>query len=281
MSVPLANARRANGASVQQRSAAGLLHAQTLTPTAPAGMVPRPELVRRLVDAREEVLALLVAPPGYGKSSLLTEWARSDARAFLWLGLCSDAELTATPRRPALGPAWADNEAMAALAAKTTRGAAQIATTLVRSLAARHQEFVLVIDDADAFAPEVLRRIVEPMLQALPVGATVAVTSRTEPALPVGRLRAHRAIVEVRMADFAMTAADAGSLLRGAGVQLDFSTVHGIARRTEGWPAAIYLESLEDAEHQLGEYVREEVLSGLSPSLTNFALRTAVLEELT
>jgi LuxR family maltose regulon positive regulatory protein len=244
-------------------------------------MVARPELVERLTAARDAALALLVAPPGYGKSTLLDEWARADGRPFYTMGFGADAELTAGAGRSALGAeAWSDADAMAALAGRTTRGTANAVGALLRSLEERHGGFVLVIDDAQAFAPDVLRRVVEPMLRMLPPGATIAVASRSEPALPVGRLRAHRAIVEVRMDDFAMTAKEAAALLRGAGASVDFAGAQALARQTEGWPAALYLESLPDAGQLLEAYLHEEVLSTLGPALTNFALRTAVLTEL-
>jgi LuxR family maltose regulon positive regulatory protein len=245
-------------------------------------MVPRPALVARLTGARDAALALLVAPPGYGKSALLAEWARTDDRAFAWLGLDDDAALGVARRSALGGSAWADPERMAALAARTSRGAANAAGALLRTLHARHPGgFVLVIDDAQAFAPEVLRRVVEPMLRSLPDGCTIAVASRGEPALPVGRLRAHRAVVEIDTSDLAMTSAEAASLLRGVGVPVGFAEAQAVALRTEGWPVAVFLSHLADADHVLDTYVHEEVLSALTPSLTNFALRTAVLEELT
>ena len=61
-----------------------------LTPSRPPGLVPRPRAVRRLLEAHELPVALLVAPAGYGKTTVLSEWAERDARAFAWVRLDGD-----------------------------------------------------------------------------------------------------------------------------------------------------------------------------------------------
>ena len=232
--------------------------------------VSRSAVVRRLTSTSGGKLAVIVAPPGYGKSGLLREWSRCDRRRFLWL---TPAEL----EMDGLGsPVAADPLAAA-----------------IRSPRARR--FVVAIDDAHLVAPEVLRKVVDLAMRELPAGSTVALASRTEPVLPLGRWRAQRSLVEVRVDDLAMTPAEASILLRRAGLELGFGAVQTLVRRTEGWPAALYLAALSVREqpevaeavselrgddHRLAEYFRDEVLSGLSPSLMEFAIRTSVLDEL-
>jgi LuxR family maltose regulon positive regulatory protein len=144
-------------------------------------------------------------------------------------------------------------------------------------------------------APESLRPLVDQVMDELPEGCSLALTSLTEPDLPLGRLRAKRRLVEVRVDDLAMSPAEAWMLLRRAGLQLDFSSVQRLVRRTEGWPAALYLAALSAREqsdpcaavvqfggddHWLAEYMRDEVFSGWSGELLDFAIRTSVLNEL-
>ena len=209
---------------------------------------------------------MIVAPPGYGKSSLLSEWAEHDQRQFVWLA--SDA----------LESADVESTAGTILGHADDGGA-----------------FVVVLDDAHLAPPEVVRGLLELLLDEMPAGAMVALSSRTEPPLPLGRLRARRDLIEVRVPDLEMVPAEASSLLRQAGLELDFSTVQALVRRTEGWPAGLYLAALsvdEQADvagalsrlrgddHHLAEYFRDEVLSMLSPDMTEFAVRTSVLDEL-
>ena len=57
----------------------------------PAEFVHRRTLVERLRTTRGAMLAVIVAPPGYGKSALIAEWAEADDRRFVWLAPRSDA----------------------------------------------------------------------------------------------------------------------------------------------------------------------------------------------
>jgi LuxR family maltose regulon positive regulatory protein len=230
------------------------------------GFVRRPRLVDRLIGARNCPLAAIVAPAGYGKSTLLAEWTERDRRPFVWLRL-ADAAGGVTP---------------SAVAAA------------IEAARERHSEFVLVVDDADAVPAALLRKGIAPMLGQLGEGSTLAVASRSEPPLPIGRLRAHRELVELRMSDLALTTAEAATLLRRAGIELEFEAVQALVRRTEGWPAALYLAALtlRDAaeppsaagfggdDHLLAEFLRDEVLPALPPDLTSFLMRTGVLDEL-
>jgi LuxR family maltose regulon positive regulatory protein len=230
------------------------------------GLVRRAALVRRLARARDASLAVIVAPPGYGKSSLLSEWSQHDEREFVWLtgGALEDVDLEAHAQ---------------ALLAGSDAG----------------HGVVLVLDDAHRASGEVLRYGLERLLQEVPSGSMVAVSSRTEPPLPLGRLRARRALIEVRVQDLAMMPAEASVLLRHAGLDLDFAGVQALVTRTEGWPAGLYLAALSlraepdvsaavgclrGDDHRLAEYFRDEILSGLPAQMTEFAVLTSVLDEL-
>ena len=223
-------------------------------------------MVRRLSKTPDAILAVIVAPPGYGKSSLLDEWARHDRRQFVWLD-------SATLHSVDIGAG-------------------------VQSIldgAEPDAGVVLVLDDAHLTPPAALRELFDVVTSQIPAGAMLAISSRSEPPLPLGRLRARRALVEVRVQDLEMRPADASTLLRHAGLELDLTTVQALVRRTEGWPAGLYLGALSIGEqddvngavsrlrgddHRLAEYFRDEILSVLPPDLIEFAMLTSVLEEL-
>ncbi len=229
------------------------------------GFVARATLVRRLSEDPDATLAVIVAPPGYGKSCLLSEWAEHDQRRFV-------------PLDPG------------SLAAEDLE--VNIAAILE---VAGDDGCVLVLDDAQLVSPAVLRDLLEVVIDELPAGSMLALSSRTEPALPLGRLRARHALIEVRVPDLAMTPPEAAILLGRAGLELDAGAVQALVQRTEGWPVGLYLAALSVREqvdvsgalgrvrgddHVLAEYFRDEVLSGLPDDLTDFAVRTSVLEEL-
>jgi len=231
--------------------------------------VRRPTLIGRLSSSRNAALALIVAPPGYGKTSLLAEWAEHDERPFVWLG----------PSRGDSSRGLVDSGSSAIGLPDLCRGSR-----------------VVVIDDAHLIAPAALREVTESALEDLPEDSMLALASRTEPELPLGRLRAHRALVEIGMNDLAMAAGEACALLRQAGFELELEAVQTLARQTEGWPAALYLAALSldehpDApagvvgfrgdDHLLSEYLHDEVLAALPRELMSFLLRTSVLDRLT
>ena len=236
------------------------------------GFISRRGLVQTMMEASAGRLVVVIAPPGYGKSSLLHEWARRDGRRFVRLEAAGlgdeDAELPAT--RSSLGET-------------------------MRSLQADGRRFVVVLDDAHLVGPGALRRLVEQVMRELPDGCSVALASPSEPALPLGRLRAKRLLVEVRLDDLAMSPAEASMLLRHAGLELDFSAVQTLVQRTQGWPAALYLVALSLREQsdlptavarlagddrRLAEYLRDDVFSSWPRELLDFAIRTSVLDEL-
>ncbi len=261
-----------------------------------AGLVRRPELVSRLIEAHDAAFALLVAPPGYGKSTLLCEWAESDPRPFVWVTLDEHNSRSAEHAATAVRDALADSGSIAParVSSLDRRDSATLKTALpdlTRAVGARDQGIVLVFDGAEALSPTALRKLTDATVSALPDGSTVAITSRVEPNVPTGRLRAHRQLVEIRMHDLAMAPAEAAVLLREAGLELDFEQVQALVRRTEGWPAALYLAALsllehrEDGgfsgeDHMLAEYLRDDALSAVPRELSDFVLRTSVLEEL-
>ncbi len=136
---------------------------------------------------------------------------------------------------------------------------------------------MLVVDDAHLVRPEGLRELVADVMRELPAGCVLALASPQEPDLALGRLRAKRMLVEVGVDDLAMSPAEASMLLREAGLELDFGSVQALVKRTEGWPAALYLAALSVREqadpcaaamafrgddHRLTEYLRDEIFAG-------------------
>src|SRR3954452_18527763 len=151
---------------------------------------------------------------------------------------------------------------------------------------------VVVLDDLPVLDdPET----VTSLLERMPAGSQVALASRTEPALPIGRLRAHRKLLEIRSPELAMTRSEAAALLSMAGVDLRSDQVETLMRRTEGWPAGLYLAALAirdqtDADAALArftgddrlvaDYLHDELLSQLPSDQLDFLRRTSVLDRL-
>ncbi|RKQ87033.1 LuxR family maltose regulon positive regulatory protein [Solirubrobacter pauli] len=225
------------------------------------GTVPRARLVRRLVDAQDARIAVLAAPAGYGKSTLVSEWALRDDRPFAYVAL-----------------AGAHDERLTRLLARSAPAGGQ----------------VLVVDDAQHASPDVLRGLLE-TAATWPRGRTLALVSRWAPPGPIGRWRAHRRVVEIGPEDLAMTHLEAAMLVAATGLRLEPAQVDLLLGRTQGWPAALYLAArtlaqapdpqlalgaLSGGEPLLASFLRDDVLGALTPGQRAFARRCSVLEEL-
>jgi LuxR family transcriptional regulator, maltose regulon positive regulatory protein len=237
-------------------------------PAPPAHSISRRELLRVLTHARQADVIALVAPAGYGKSTLLSQWAARDRRTFVYL------ELTRHEDNPAL---------LSSLLARTLAP--------VTSTAA---EAVLVLDRIDRLrSPAELAELAE-LAHELPTSLTLALASRTDPPLQLGRLHASERLLRLGVPDLAMTAEEAERLLGSVGVTLERRELERLIARTEGWPAGLHLAALAlrerssrgldgeitGAEHTIAEYISEEVLAPLGPQAHAFLMRASVLDDL-
>jgi len=283
-------------------SSALLVATKLRVPEPRPGLVSRNELVARLVNGDGRKLILVCAPAGWGKSILLSEWCASDeeTRPFAWVSLDpSDDDpvrvwsyLIAALRtvEPEVG--------RASLAALPTAGQALVDAVLpplLNELAALPHPLVLVIDDYHVVHDPVIHESVAYLLRHLPSAVQLAVTSRADPPLPLGSLRAAGEVTEIRAAELRFSDVEADSLLNGSfALGLDPEEVTMLNERTEGWPAGLQLAalSLREQENQgtavrafagddrhIGDYLHE-VLDVQAQPLQGFLLRTSILERL-
>src|SRR4051794_26018139 len=254
----LARARPSGGCS---RPMTALATIGLAPPHTSHSVVRRPRLVSALCKNGDADVAVLIAPAGYGKTTLLCEWAARDPRPFAWVAL--DAR---------------DNEPLRLL------GRIARATDAAREEAASEDgAFVLVLDDVHVLHAAAALEVVAAIASDLPPEAMLAVASRTEPPLPIPRLRAQRALIELRAPDLALAPAEVATVLRRAGSDVDREALD---RLTEGWPAAVSLallagEGFGGDEQLVTDYVTDELLDGLGAPAREFLRRTIVLDVLT
>ena len=263
-----------------------------------ADLVRRPRLVARLREARSATLVLLTAPAGYGKTTLLAEWAAEDDRPFVWVRLVdadNDPALFVWSVIDALDEMKETVGEVPATLVETNVGASTILfSRLARAVRAR-RPYVLVFDDVHVLRNRECLEALTVIVDQLPGGAQLALASRTEPALRLGRRRAHRGLAELKQRDLAMTRAEGGDLLARMGLKLAPTDVARLCRRAEGWPVAIYLAGLSlRGQRDVGravarfagndrlvvDYLRDEFLAGLSRRKLEFLTRTSVLDTL-
>ncbi len=263
-----------------------------MAPTLHADSVVRHRLVDRLAGSHASVW-LLSAPAGYGKTTLVSQAIEASTDAVAWLSI-DRADNDPVRFWTHLGAAvMGDGAELDELIERLD--ADRLDATADEILAfVEHQEgkLILVLDDlheiTDANTNETLGRVVS----HLPSNLRVVITSRVDPALPIGRLRAHRTLTEVRSQDLAFTVDEAGAVFGG----LDLETVEGIVARTEGWatalrllavsidssiPAEQALDALGDRRNDIADFLSAEALGSLRPDLQYFLTATSLVQEVT
>ena len=227
-----------------------------------SGDVLRTALIERLAGCDAE-LVTVTAAAGYGKTTLLAQWAERDPRLAAWLTVDDD---DADPRE-----------------------LRRSVTAALEAVGADSDEpLVLVVDEADRLDRESLKLLAQ-LAADLPSGTTLALACRRDPALPLARMRAEERLVEISSADLAMRARDARIVVGAAASRLSAAEAAGVVQAAEGWPAGLYLGALAALEEEtppattdrfVVDYLRAEVIGRLRSADRGFLMRTAVLEEL-
>ena len=268
-------------------------------PPRPAGLVPRPRAVDLLLEGHETPLALIVAPAGYGKTTVLSEWAARDPRPFAWLRLAREDDhpvrLLASIAAALEASEPVGKGVMTALSSRRPGAAPKALPRLLRYLTYREEPVVLVLDEVDRLETPEAFDVLHAIAEGMPPGSQLALSSRSDPALAVGSLRARRKLVELRSGALALEPLEATALLAAAGLELPPDLVETLVRRTEGWAAGLYLAalSLRDEtdvrgavsrfggdDRLVADYLRDEYLTPLGPARAAFLTRTSVLESL-
>lgn len=264
-------------------------------PSTRDGAVGKADVVAALCDSDVQLVSV-VAPPGYGKTTLLASWADADPRAFAWVALDRrDHDPLVLLRYVAGAMQRVEPLAPEVFDALSGPGGARWAHCVVQlgnAMAARQVPFVLVLDDVHTVTnPASLDAIAE-LMEALPPGSRIAMASREEPALPLGRWRAQGRVHEVGAAELRLNEEEAGLLLAAAGVDADEELTAELVDRTEGWAAGLYLAALSiqagsptSAGHAtfrgddrfVADYFRAELMSRLPEDEARFLTRTSVL----
>jgi LuxR family transcriptional regulator, maltose regulon positive regulatory protein len=270
-------------------------------PVLRSGLVSRTALVNRFRAQTSCTLALVTAPAGYGKTTVLAQWAGRDPRRFAWVSLDErhdDAFLLLRHIAAALNEiAPLAPDVLAAFEAPGTSIWASALPRLAAALAAAHP-LVLVLDDSHSLRSRDSLDAVEVLAAHVAPGSTLVLSGRATPSLPIAALRAAGPLLELGVEQLALTSREGQRLLRSTGVKLPFEEVKTLVRECEGWPAALYLAALSLREHESGtragdrpvqfasrdaslvEYFRTEYLSRLGPRNVEFLRRTSILEKM-
>jgi LuxR family transcriptional regulator, maltose regulon positive regulatory protein len=265
-------------------------------PVARPGIVARTALVERLAATTAPVITVS-GPPGYGKTTLLAQWAERIGSRAVWLS-CDEGDNDPVVLLSALAVALdrigpVDPAIFSALA--SSGADITIIPRFVSAVASVRSPVTVIFDHAEAVTNRQCLNTIAEFALRLPPGWQLALASRAVVPLPAARLRALGGIFEVTADDLVMGLPEARSLLEGAGIDADEASVRDLLRRTEGWPAGLYIAALAiksgtrqsevgftftGDDMYMGDYLRSELLDRISAAEASFLVRTSVLQRL-
>jgi len=300
---------------------AQLLQTKLHIPHLRPDLVRRPRLIERLnagllgqSGGFARKLTLVSAPAGFGKTTLLSEWAHSRGRSgtcptetgpyVAWFSLdegdndpvrflayCIAALRTVEPD--------VGEGVLSALQSPRSPSIEAVLTTVINDIAAVPQgdRYVLVLDDYHLITAQPVHDALAFLLDHLPHNLHLAIATRADPSWPLARLRARREMVELRAAELRFTFQEAAAFLNQVmGLGLAAEDVSALEERTEGWIAGLQMASLsmqgqEDvagfvrafrgSDRYILDYLVEEVLQRQPEGVQTFLFQTSILDRLT
>src|SRR5215471_6268177 len=267
-----------------------------------AGFVPRPRLLALLSQRIGSALTVVSTPAGFGKTTMLGDWARRSRTPAAWLSLDAADNDPARFWRYVAAALNRVRPGVGAPVGALLRGRHQppleaVATAVINELSGPGEGGVaLVLDDYHLVQAPPVHDSITFLLDRLPPGLRLVLSSRADPPLPLARLRARGQLAEFRAADLRFTLAETAAFLREVtGLDLPAASVAALQDRTEGWAAGVQLAALALRGHAdpagfiatfagshryVLDYLTEEVLASQPRQVLRFLLETSVLDRL-
>ena len=278
-----------------------LLQTKLYRPQTRSDLVLRPRLIKKLNEGLDCRLILLSAPAGYGKSTLLSEWAEAVERPAAWLSL---EEADNNPKRffsyLISAVQQIDNsfgiQVLPALQASENPQLESILTELLNEITESSQVFLLILDDYHVIENQAVHDGIGFIIDHLPTQMVLVLAGRVDPPITLTRLRARGQMLEIRQKDLRFSEGEAAIYLNDEmGLNLTLEHVAALQKRTEGWITGLHLAALslqgrEDIDEFITtfsgshryiiDYLIDEVMSRQTEETQTFLRQTSILDRL-
>ncbi len=264
---------------------------------------PRPKdiqrslLIENLNEGLSRKLSLISAPAGYGKTTLVREWAASCKRPVAWFSLDEGDNdlsrfLTYLVAAFQTISANVDEGLLNVLQSPQLPSTESILTTILNEITTVLDSFILVLDDYHIIESKAVDDALAFLLEHAPPQMHLVITTREDPPLPLARYRVRGELTELRATDLRFTSSEAAEFLNQVmGLNLSEEDISTLETRTEGWIAGLqlaaismqgqdassFVQSFTGSHRYVLDYLIEEVLDQQSKSIQNFLLQTAIL----
>ena len=278
-----------------------LLKTKLHIPPARPNLVPRPHLIEKLNQGLTRPLTLISAPPGFGKTTLITAWLERQSPPAAWLSLDerdNDLVRFLAYLIAALETVHPDvgRQALNRLHSRRMPQLESVMTLLSNDIAAISREFVLVLDDYHLIELQTIHEAMTFLLNHLPAPLHLVIATRADPPLPLARLRARSQLVELRVPDLRFSPEQVATFLnQRMGLNLTPEQIAALDARAEGWIAGLQLAALSMQGRQdidafvnafagshrfILDYLAEEVLQQQTSEIQDFLLHTCILDQM-
>ena len=263
-------------------------------------IVPRPSLVGRLMLS-DEPLVVISAPAGYGKTTLLHQWAAVDERPFAWVGLSgsdNDPARLAEHLEQALLATGALCRRRLVLSTTLERAGTDVRwgvgshPTEIAAVVPALSPVVIVLDDSQELTDPTATALLETTLDCLPQASRLVFAGRARPRLPLGHLQVQGRVLRMGPEDLSLAPEDGARLIEATGLRVNRRSEAKLLEVTEGWPAGLALaarslrsgrdpdldaRNFDGSDVAVAEYL-DEVLDQLDQASLDFLTETSVLE---
>ena len=276
----------------------GILETKLLPPRQTHALVARPRLLDRLAADPQVPLVGVFGPAGFGKTTLLAQWASTDRRAVAWLTLDErEADPTALLTYVAAAIDRATGLPGSVLGSVGVADPADWQTALSQlgaALATTREPLLIVLDDVERVGPGEPCEAIVALSALLPPGSQVALSSRRSDVFPVPRLVTAGLMTLIERDDLVFDDGEAEELFRLIGRPLVTDRAHDLNHAFEGWAAGLYLSAMNQrlitelmptddalvAHRMVGEYVRSEIVGSMAPERRDLVLRASAFDPL-
>ncbi|MFC2165951.1 LuxR C-terminal-related transcriptional regulator [Acidobacteriota bacterium] len=264
-------------------------------------LVPRPRLIKRLSEGMEHKFVLVSAPAGFGKTTLLSDWARQDKFPVAWFSIDS------SDNNPVLFYSYViaalqtvdKNIGKAALGMLQSPHPPPLESALITALNSIPpclHHFALVLDDYHLVDNVKIHNALAFLIDHLPTQMHLILATRADPPFHLARLRARNQLSEIRAIDLCFTAEEIEDLFSvRLGLELSKNDIEMLVSRTEGWISGLqlaahslrersdksaFIKEFKGDNRHIVDYLGEEVLNHQPEAIQNFLMQTSILNRM-
>ncbi len=262
-------------------------------------LISRRELIDKLENGKDKKLTLVSAPAGYGKSTIISQWIDQCNLSFSWYSLDKSDNDIVTFMRYIIAGIQSNHKNFGDRALKLLESSSNfsfdsVATYIINDITDLDEKLYMVIDDYHLIENKEINNLLSFFLENLPFNIHIVLITRSDPSIPLARLRSQQLVTDIRISDLCFNANNIYDLFKKSlNINLSIEDAKNLESKTEGWIAGLqltgislqgkedigdFVEKLKGDNRYIMDYLIEEVLQQQPPVLRDFLLFTSILK---